>query len=233
MLLTWRAYTVPFFAAILLHGLLFLLVGSEWALQSDTRRQVEPVKVVQASLVQLKPKPKPKKARPQPKPKQLKKKQAPVIAQEKPEPVKPPLLDEPSLNELLAEEDRALKAEDALLNQLQLDQQEQMQQQATQDQIEVNQYQALIRQRVSQTWKRPPGARRNMVTLLEIHMVPTGEIVSVKLKESSGSGAFDQSALLAVEKASPFDFFAPLSTRLFDANFRRFIFRFSAEDLRL
>ena len=78
-----------------------------------------------------------------------------------------------------------------------------------------------------------PSARRNMVALVSIRMVPTGELVAVTVTQSSGNEAFDQSAILAVQKAGRFAFMQGMPSRLFETHFREFTFRFSPEDLRL
>ena len=105
--------------------------------------------------------------------------------------------------------------------------------QADDDASIIAQYTAMISQQMHQRWKLPPSARRNMVALVSIRMVPTGELVAVTVTQSSGNEAFDQSAILAVQKAGRFAFMQGMPSRLFEAHFREFTFRFSPEDLRL
>jgi TolA protein len=93
-------------------------------------------------------------------------------------------------------------------------------------------YAALIRDTVTGYWSRPPSARNGMQAVLELRLVPTGEIVSVSVLESSGSSAFDRSALNAVEKAGSFPELKNLPAREFEQNFRRFRLLFRPEDLR-
>lgn len=93
-------------------------------------------------------------------------------------------------------------------------------------------YAALIRDTVSGYWSRPPSARNGMEALLAIQLVPTGEIISVNVIRSSGSAAFDQSALNAVEKAGSFPELRNLPSREFEQTFRRFQLLFRPEDLR-
>lgn len=93
-------------------------------------------------------------------------------------------------------------------------------------------YAALIRDTVVNYWSRPPSARNGMEALLAIQLVPTGEIVSVNVLRSSGSVAFDRSAINAVEKAGSFPELKNLPGREFEKTFRRFQLLFRPEDLR-
>ena len=93
-------------------------------------------------------------------------------------------------------------------------------------------YVALISQVVQNNWSRPPSARNGMEALLAIQLVPTGEIVSVTVLRSSGSTAFDRSAVNAVEKAAAFPELRNLPSREFEKTFRRFQLLFRPEDLR-
>jgi colicin import membrane protein len=93
-------------------------------------------------------------------------------------------------------------------------------------------YAALIRETVTGYWSRPPSARNGMQALLELQLVPTGEIVSVRVVNGSGDVAFDRSALNAVEKAGSFPELKNLPVREFEKTFRRFRLLFRPEDLR-
>ncbi len=90
---------------------------------------------------------------------------------------------------------------------------------------------AQIQREIIQNWSRPPSARNGMQALLRVHLIPTGEVVDVKLEDSSGNDAFDRSAISAVRKADRF--IVPGETRLFEKNFREFTVLFRPDDLRL
>lgn len=92
-------------------------------------------------------------------------------------------------------------------------------------------YVAQIQREIIQNWSRPPSARNGMQALLRVHLIPTGEVVDVKLEESSGNDAFDRSATLAVRKAERF--VVPRDARQFEKNFREFTVLFRPDDLRL
>ena len=93
-------------------------------------------------------------------------------------------------------------------------------------------YAALIRETVAGYWNRPPSARNGMEVLLEVQLVPTGEVINVRLLRGSGDTAFDRSAQNAVERAGGFPELRNLPPREFERSFRRFQLLFRPEDLR-
>ena len=231
-----RAYWLPVFITVAMHLGLFFVLANDWTLRAKPLSVVEPIKAVQATLVTLKkekPKPRPVKPKVKPKPKPK-----PIV---KPKVVKPVIKEapKPDLEKLKREEEARKKAEkdqqrlvdeQALAAMLDDDD---IEMQADDDANIIAQYTAMISQQMHQRWKLPPSARRNMVALVSIRMVPTGELVTVTVAQSSGNEAFDQSAILAVQKAGRFAFMQGMPSRLFEAHFREFTFRFSPEDLRL
>ena len=92
-------------------------------------------------------------------------------------------------------------------------------------------YVAQIRAEIVQNWSRPPSARNGMESILRVFLIPTGEVVDVKVEESSGNDAFDRSAVLAVRKAERF--VVPADSLRFERDFRVFTVLFRPEDLRL
>lgn len=92
-------------------------------------------------------------------------------------------------------------------------------------------YVAQIQREIIQNWSRPPSARNGMEALLRVRLFPTGELMDVKLEDSSGNDAFDRSAVQAVRKAGRF--MVPDNTRLFERSFREFTLLFRPDDLRL
>ena len=92
-------------------------------------------------------------------------------------------------------------------------------------------YVAQIQREIVQNWSRPPSARNGMETLLRVMLIPTGEVIDVKIEDSSGSDAFDRSAVLAVTKARRF--VVPRNLQRFERDFREFTVLFRPEDLRL
>ena len=90
-------------------------------------------------------------------------------------------------------------------------------------------YAAAIRQAIVEAWSRPPSARLGMQARLRVDLIPSGDLLTVTILESSGNPAFDRSAEVAVRKVGRFD--VPKETRLFERNFRRFTLLFKPEDL--
>jgi len=92
-------------------------------------------------------------------------------------------------------------------------------------------YVAQIQREIVQNWSRPPSARNGMEALLRVLLIPTGEVVDVKVEDSSGNDAFDRSVVLAVTKARRF--VVPTDSRRFERDFREFTVLFRPDDLRL
>ena len=92
-------------------------------------------------------------------------------------------------------------------------------------------YVAQIQREIVQNWSRPPSARNGMEALLRVLLIPTGEVVDVKVEDSSGNDAFDRSAVLAVTKARRF--VVPTDSLRFERDFREFTVLFRPDDLRL
>ena len=90
---------------------------------------------------------------------------------------------------------------------------------------------SLIQQLVEESWSRPPSARNGMRAIIEIKMLPTGDITSAQITETSGDAAFDRSAENAVYSAAPFRELQTLPIRIFNENFRSLALIFQPEDL--
>lgn len=232
----------PLLATLLLHGMMAALLMVNWPESESEVTRVKPApKVINARLVdvsefQAKPKPKPKpqpklvsKPKPKPKPKPVEKvKPKPLVKPEKAKPVPQPKV-EPKPE--LKSEPRITPDELAALARAELVESAAAEQTATADEMAAS-YAALIQQTVVGYWSRPPSARNGMETLLAIQLIPTGEVVSVEILQSSGNAAFDNSALNAVNKAGAFPELQKLPTREFNKTFRRFRLLFKPEDLR-
>ncbi len=67
----------------------------------------------------------------------------------------------------------------------------------------VNKYVALIAQKIERNWRQPLDAPRDLQCKIDIRLRSTGEVVSVKIAESSGNASFDRSVETAVRRASP------------------------------
>ncbi|HEY9035493.1 MAG TPA: cell envelope integrity protein TolA, partial [Pseudomonadales bacterium] len=122
---------------------------------------------------------------------------------------------------------------EAQLRQEERQRQEALVQQGKEDEQLAASYIGVIKSAVENSWSRPPSARRDMRAVVNIRLIPTGELISVTLIKSSGDSAFDRSVLQAVEKAAPFSELRDTPSRVFERYFRSFELEFNPEDLRI
>ena len=238
-----RIVVRPLLATLAIHALILFFMTWNWA--PPERKIVVPKSIpksinatlVDASDLRPKPKPKPKpaakprpkpktvaKPKPKPKPKPAPKPTPKPEAKPKPKP-KPVETTPPPLS---AEELRQIALGELADS---VAQEEAAAETATADEMAAS-YAALIRETVIGYWSRPPSARNGMEALLEVQLVPTGEVISVRVIRGSGSIAFDRSAENAVKKAGAFPELQKLPSSEFERTFRRFRLLFRPEDLR-
>ena len=84
---------------------------------------------------------------------------------------------------------------------------------------------ALIRDRVTRAWIRPPSARAGVNCEVLVTQVPGGEVTGVQIGGCNGDAAVRESIEAAVYRASPLP--APSNPDLFDRNLR---FNFHPDD---
>ena len=236
-----QSYALPLFGAVLFHVLVAAFVMQGFESQQDIAQVVAP-KVVNAKLLVIEP---PKKVTPVPA------KQPVVRPAEPPAPKPLPALKEVNQDSVdsddaaarAAQAERQRKerevqrrqerlaalgelADDSLQRSLEAEAQQMLDAQNAQ---QVRTYQAGIYDLVRKNWSRPPSARNGMQARFVVELIPTGELLSVALVDSSGNAAFDRSAELAIRRAKRFS--VPGDNTVFEANFRRFYFLFRPEDL--
>jgi colicin import membrane protein len=90
------------------------------------------------------------------------------------------------------------------------------------------QVQLQIQNKVRGKWQRPAGLPETAQVVLRVNLLPDGSVQSVELRKESGVTLFDQSALRAVQAASPLPI--PDDRELFNAQFRQFEFTFTAAE---
>ena len=229
---------IPALVAVLVHLFFVIVMEGGWTVAAPTV-SAKP-QVIQASLVSLskpdqavakstsKPKPKPK-PKPQPRPKS----ESAKAPEPKPIPRPDPVIPEPvsADDNKTSTENQLARLQKELLDGL-MDLPEAEGQVLADEVSEVQQVAALMQARITQNWRRPPSARNGMEVLLEISLVPTGDVVGISVLSSSGSIAFDRSAIAAVERVAQFSEVAVLPISDFERYFRRFPLRFKPEDLR-
>jgi colicin import membrane protein len=243
---TLRAYALPFIGALALHTLV-VLAFMQGVSGTDEVAQVITPNVVNAKLMLVEPPqaapPSPVKPRaqaPKPAPKPVEKKApAQPAAESKAKDTSPTAEEvaqaasaERQRKEAEAQRRRERLAalgelaDDSLQRSLDAEAQ-QMQDDRSQQQ--VSSYQAGIYDLVRKNWSRPPSARNGMQARFVVELIPTGEVLSVALVDSSGNAAFDRAAEQAIRRARRFA--VPTDNTLFEQNFRRFYFLFRPEDL--
>ena len=116
-----------------------------------------------------------------------------------------------------AEEEARRKAEEARKLAQELAAREQFLREA------IARHAALIKQRVERYWSLPMNSSSGLSCTLRITMMPSGAVTGVQIAQSSGDTAFDNSAVAAVQKASPLP--VPGDPEVL-AKFRNFNFRF-------
>ncbi len=97
---------------------------------------------------------------------------------------------------------------------------------AVRQQGEIARFEDIIRQKVTRSWARPPGAREGLECLVLVRVVPGGAVLSTQILRSSGNPIFDRSAENAINKASPLP--VPDDKSMFE-HFREFEFKFRPE----
>ena len=228
-------FGIPALVALLVHLLFVFALEGGWTTASPTIT-AQP-QVIQASLVSLaKPKPKPKpRPKPKPKPKAIEPtaepKPAPALAPQVEAPPPEPVIEQPESAPEISQAERLAELQRELMAGFE-DLPDADDQQPSEEVDEVQQVAGLMQARITQNWRRPPSARNGMEVLLTISLVPTGEVVGISISSSSGSTAFDRSAIAAVERVARFPEVTVLSISDFERYFRRFPLRFKPEDLR-
>ena len=241
-----QSYALPLFGAVLFHVLVAAFVIQGFESQDDIAEVVTP-KVVNAKLLVIEP---PKKVTPVPAKQPVVRPAEPPAPKPRPAPkeVKQDSVDSDDAAAKAAQAERQLKehqrkereaqrrqerlaalgelADDSLQRSLEAEAQQMLDAQNAQ---QVRTYQAGIYDLVRKNWSRPPSARNGMQARFVVELIPTGELLSVALVDSSGNAAFDRSAELAIRRAKRFS--VPGDNTVFEANFRRFYFLFRPEDL--
>lgn len=232
------SYSTGALFSIVLHVAVVAALLANW--QSDSKKVIIQPQYIEAKIVELAPKKKPVAKPPKPKVDRAAKKreQDKRRAAEKKKAERLAALKEKQRADREREKLEQQQRAEAERKRIETEfaetlAQEQADISAQEDERVANSFMQLIRQRLSDNWSRPPSARRDMETLLEIRLVPTGRIVGVTVVKSSGDIAFDRSVEQAAFKAEQFEEIQQLEPRLFEKHFRIVKVAFSPQDLRL
>ncbi len=104
-----------------------------------------------------------------------------------------------------AEQEKQRKAEAARQQQAEQALQAQLAEEAAQARAEsaLSQFIPYIQQKVQNSWRRPAGSPPGLSCVIQVKLIPGGEVVSAKVVQGSGDTLFDVSVETAVLKASP------------------------------
>ena len=89
---------------------------------------------------------------------------------------------------------------------------------------EINKYRSLIKEEVTRHWNIPATAHDDLLCEVKVRLIPSGDVVDVKIIKSSGDAAFDRSVEKAVYRAAPLSV-PSVESGLFD-EFREVVFQF-------
>lgn len=230
-----RDYAFPLALALLLHCGIFALLLQNWQPQTDDLRLYEP-RAIEAKLIVMERPAPPPVPQSEPKPTPAPQPAPPPKPKPEPAPTPAPPVEQPPKPD--PEEERRAEEERERLDRLR-ELSEQSTQLALEEELadlrdaeadtETMTYAAAIRQAIAEAWSRPPSARLGMQARMRVDLVPSGDLLSVVILESSGNPAFDRSAENAVRKVTRFD--VPRDNRLFEKHFRSFTLLFKPEDL--
>lgn len=67
----------------------------------------------------------------------------------------------------------------------------------------IDKYRALIDRQIRKNWHKPAVAKPGMVCKIKVKLIPSGEVIEMRIVSSSGDSAFDRSVENAIRKSSP------------------------------
>ncbi|MBY0339877.1 MAG: TonB C-terminal domain-containing protein [Rhodocyclaceae bacterium] len=201
--------------AVAVHVLLalFLIYGIRWQSSLPDAVEVELVRSVSSPAPQKSPEPvkepvpervKPQPPKPEPKPEPLKPPPKPDIAVKDKEKPKPKPEPKPVYDPI----------QDALKKEMEQSRRQQMSNAASQELAQLQSssprsskskadYQGKIAAKIRGNLMVPPGVSGNPEAEFRVNQLPTGEVVEVRLKRSSGHKALDEAIERAIYKSSP------------------------------
>ena len=232
-----RDYGAPLVLALLLHAGVAAALLRGWDAEADEPQVVTP-RIIQAQLLVMEkpvPKPRPRSvptAPPKPKPAPAKPLPKPEPQAPKPPPKALPKPDPEVERRAREEAARQQRLQELMERSTKLALDEDV---AEESVIEADTmtYADAISRAIVAAWSRPPSARNDMQARLQVDLTPSGDLIGVRVLDSSGNPAFDRSAETAVRKAARTlgTFPVPPEQSLFEAHFRHFTLLFKPEDL--
>lgn len=167
--------------------------------------KAQPKPEIATKAPEKKPEPKPEQKKPEQKPEPRK----PEAKAEPPKPAQPPpedylkqqLEQERKRAEAARREEQTRREEDArLANMLKADA---ARASAARSQGDFDKYKLAIQQKVRGNLLRPPGLSGNPEAVFEVDQLPSGEVLAIRLKRSSGLPALDDAIERSIRRSSP------------------------------
>lgn len=149
------------------------------------------------------------KKKPEPPKPEPKKPEPPKPEPKKPEPAKPEVKPQPKVDpfkEMLEREERQLKSSAksaAAAQQMANAAAAEAEQRASANKRGLDAYIGKIRGKIRGNMILPPGIQGNPEATIVVEQLPTGEVLAVKIKRSSGNAALDRAIEAAIWKSSP------------------------------
>ncbi|MDR1994112.1 energy transducer TonB [Azonexus sp.] len=208
-----KALTLTLLVHLALAGVLFL--GVQWKRSEPDAMQVELWSPVPVKPTRVEPPPPPPQVKPEPKPEpppppiEVPKKPEIVVKEEKkPEPkkVEPPKPDPkpaPKVDPFKEMLERENRERQVATEQNRLAALAEKEQQAAAARRGLESYAAKIRGKVRGNIVLPPSIAGNPEAVFDVTQLPTGEVLAVRLKRSSGNAALDAAIERALLKSSP------------------------------
>ena len=173
----------------------------------EPKPEPPPPKKPDIAVKEEKKKPEPKKPEPKPEPpKPEPKKPEPKPEPKKPEPAKPEAKPQPKFdfNKELANETSQLRSKNnPSAQQMANAAAAESEQRASSNKRGLADYATKIRTKVRGNIVLPPNIQGNPEAVFEVNQLPTGEVLAVKLKRSSGNPGLDAAIERAILKSSP------------------------------
>jgi len=102
---------------------------------------------------------------------------------------------EQALKQQLAAEAKRMKAEQEAAAQRRAAQKAQ--------QTEIDKYMNAIENKIYQNWRMPRSVNKGLICVLQVQLIPGGEVINIEVSKSSGDREYDESVKAAVRAASP------------------------------
>lgn len=95
--------------------------------------------------------------------------------------------------------------------------------------LTIAQVDAILAKRISESWYKPAGVKKELSAVIQLKMTRTGKVSSVSLVKPSGNDAFDSSAIAAFKSISVIEEVGQLSDADYQKAYARRSIKFSPQ----